>query len=71
MRNRKHKIKLFKKNKQIKELKINYLLHTCGHQITLKHKREQLKTMRNGGESTTQHQHKKLTKKLRDSKLIF
>ena len=71
MSNRKYNIKLLKTNKWIKWLKINSVLHTSGQQITLKHKREQWKTMRNGGESTTQHQHKKLTKKLRDSKLIF
>ena len=37
----KHNIKLIKKNKEIKGLKINSLLHTCGQQITLKHKREE------------------------------
>ena len=50
MRNRKHNIKLLKKNKEIKGLKINYLLHTYSQQITLKHKREERKTMRNEGE---------------------
>ena len=50
MNNRKHKIKLLKKDKEIKGLKINYLLHTCGQQITLKHKREEWTTIPNGGE---------------------
>ena len=50
MRNRKHKIKLLKKAKVIKGLKIISLLHTCGTQITLKHKREEYRTMQNGGE---------------------
>ena len=43
MSNREHNIKLFKKNKEIKGLKINSLLHTCGQQITLKHKKRRIK----------------------------
>ena len=50
MNNRKHNIKLLKTNKEIKGLKINSLLHTCGQQITLKHKREEGTTIPNGGE---------------------
>ena len=41
MSNKKLNIKLLKTNKEIKGLKINYLLHTCGQQITLKHKKEE------------------------------
>ena len=52
MRNRKHNIKLFKKNKEIKGLKINSLLHTNGQQITLnikKNNEEQCKMVENRG----------------------
>ena len=40
MSNKKHNIELFKKNNEIKGLKIRSLLHTYSQQITLKHKRE-------------------------------
>ena len=36
-------------NKKIKGLKINYLIHICSQQTTHKDKKEEWRTVRNGG----------------------